>query len=259
MELFDLWGTPTAHPRTHTPRQVHHGKQLANQVAQLMSSAAASPARTSARPAKVPGSVGLAAAYGRNTPELLARFDPASFSWRTSQLCLDGALSVFSETWPRSGMMRNGTAYLLPPLVLLTDGIGSGSWPTPSASLGDHAGLVSPRKAREGGILVEAVPARSLWPTPTAGDSRNSRNATASRSPDSNHHSGTTLSDFITMYPTPQARDSHNRSGQAHRYLVEKRWNLQDRNAADGITGSLNPEWVGWLMGFPLGWTDLDR
>lgn len=30
-----FWGTPTSHPRTHTPRNVHHGKQLANQVAML--------------------------------------------------------------------------------------------------------------------------------------------------------------------------------------------------------------------------------
>jgi hypothetical protein len=27
------WGTPTAHERTHTPRDVHHGVQLANQAA----------------------------------------------------------------------------------------------------------------------------------------------------------------------------------------------------------------------------------
>ena len=30
-----LLPTPTAHPRTHTPRQVHHGAQLANEVALL--------------------------------------------------------------------------------------------------------------------------------------------------------------------------------------------------------------------------------
>jgi hypothetical protein len=27
-----LWGTPTSHPRTHSPRPVHHGVQLANQL-----------------------------------------------------------------------------------------------------------------------------------------------------------------------------------------------------------------------------------
>ncbi len=25
-----------------------------------------------------------------------------------------------------------------------------------------------------------------------------------------------------------------------------------------GVRGRLNPAWVEWLMGFPIGWTDLD-
>ena len=32
-----LWATPTSHPRTHAPRQVDHGEQLANQVSQWQS------------------------------------------------------------------------------------------------------------------------------------------------------------------------------------------------------------------------------
>lgn len=36
----------------------------------------------------------------------------------------------FSEPWPRSGMMRNGTAYLLPTLASLTFVIGCGLLPT---------------------------------------------------------------------------------------------------------------------------------
>jgi hypothetical protein len=31
-QVIALWATPTAHPRTFTPRQVHHGEQFANQV-----------------------------------------------------------------------------------------------------------------------------------------------------------------------------------------------------------------------------------
>lgn len=46
----------------------------------------------------------------------------------------------------------------------------NGMWPTPSASLGSHAGLVTPSKAREGGTLVEAVSARMMWPTPIGRD-----------------------------------------------------------------------------------------
>ena len=32
VKMIAPWATPTAHPRTHTPRQVDHGQQLANQV-----------------------------------------------------------------------------------------------------------------------------------------------------------------------------------------------------------------------------------
>ena len=30
------------------------------------------------------------------------------------------------------------------------------------------------------------------------------------------------------------------------------------RNMSQGNGGQLNPTWVEWLMGFPLGWTDLN-
>ena len=77
-----------------------------------------------------------AADYGRNTPELLANYDPNSSSWRTSQHCLVEGLTVFSETWPRSGTMRNGIAYQLPPLAYPSQGIGFGLLPTPNATDG---------------------------------------------------------------------------------------------------------------------------
>jgi hypothetical protein len=58
--------------------------------------------------------------------------------WKTSQVCLleSGGLSLteFSGTWPRSGMMRNGTAYQLEQSVPRTDEIGFGLLPTPTSS-----------------------------------------------------------------------------------------------------------------------------
>jgi hypothetical protein len=30
----------------------------------------------------------------------------------------------------------------------------------------------------------------------------------------------------------------------------------QEVNALEPIPGQLNPEWVEWFMGYPLGWTD---
>jgi hypothetical protein len=51
--------------------------------------------------------------------------------------------------------------------------------------------------------------------------------------------------------PTPQARDY--RSGQQSRWDDPER----SRNLNDKIGGKLNPQWVEWLMGWPIGWTDL--
>jgi hypothetical protein len=65
------------------------------------SSAAASPAKTSPTPAREPGSTANARVFGRSTPESFASFDPATSSWRTSQLSLLEDSGEFSETWPR--------------------------------------------------------------------------------------------------------------------------------------------------------------
>jgi hypothetical protein len=69
------------------------------------------------------------------------------------------------------------------------------------------------------------------WPTPTFGDSKNTRNRTAGRSdPNSKHHDGLTLPDAATMasWPTPQSRDgAHSRSGQPERTGGQRR-NLDD-------------------------------
>lgn len=48
----------------------------------------------------------------------------------------------------------------------------------------------------------------SAWPTATAGDGQSSRNLTSGRSdPNSQHHSGTTLTDAAILWPTASARD----------------------------------------------------
>jgi hypothetical protein len=89
-----------------------------------------------------------------------------------------------------------------------------------------------------------------LWPTATVGDSKNAANRTATRhNPNSKHHSGTTLVDAVRMWPTPTVQDSKNNGApsQMHR-------NTKPLNAEVG--GKLNPTWVEWLMGWPLGWTD---
>lgn len=73
------------------------------------------------------------AAYGRNSSVSFATYDPKSHSWKTYQLCLDVALPASSLIWPRSGMMRSGTAYLQDTLARPTSETVSGLLPTPAA------------------------------------------------------------------------------------------------------------------------------
>jgi hypothetical protein len=192
-----------------------------------MSSAEASPARTSASQdwALVwtePGQVS-----GPNTPVLLANFDPASYSWRTSQRSLLEGWTVFSETWPRSGMMRSGIAFLLLPLVPLTVGTDSGSWPTPTAS----------------GFEVADI------------DALLERRARMKAKHGNGNGFGLTLNQAVKVWPTPKARDW--KDGRSAGHFNRSSPDLGKVVGQSPDTGSLNPTWVEWLMGFPLGWTDL--
>ena len=116
-------------------------------------------------------------------------------------------------------------------------------WPTPTSTLGTNGGRVTPTKAREGGTLIEALSARTTWPTPMAADSRGSSGRPAPGKQ-------VQLVDAV-KFATPLSRDY--RSGKASQATHEK----NSRPLSEQIGGSLNPTWVEWLMGWPLGWTDL--
>ena len=188
-----------------------------------MSSAAGSPAKTSALPDAGQASKGPGRVFGGSSLGSLGNYDPATSSLRTSQLSLLEDLTGSLSILPRSGSMRNGTVYRHQPLAPLTGGTGSGS---------------------------------SRIPTPTVGDSKSAANATAGRlDPDSKHHSGTTLTDFIRMWPTPRTSDT-NGPGRHGQGGLDLRTAVAETSPSGG---QLNPMWVEWLMGFPLGWTVSER
>jgi hypothetical protein len=154
-----------------------------------------------------------------------AYYDPATHSWRTSE---DTSLSdsePYSQTWPPSGIARNGKSYLRPRLARHTAATGSSSWPTPrsSAAMGEDLVAVRDRLASGKPYKSKLEEAVALWPTPRA-----------------------------TMW---QARNHTV-------YERSSRQNLENVIAArDPLTigQKVNPTWVEWLMGFPLGWTDLEH
>jgi hypothetical protein len=131
-----------------------------------MSSAAASPAKTSALLGAEPVLPESAAGFGVKWLASLAWLDRNTSSWKTWQRCLVEGWATFSETWPRSGLMRNGTAYQLPPLVPLTGEIASGLWPTPRAN--DRKKLGNIANDPRNGLPAAA----RYWPTPISRDKR---------------------------------------------------------------------------------------
>jgi hypothetical protein len=201
-------------------------------AALLMSFLAASLAKTSApRPAlNWSVSTGRAPGSGRKWCALLARFDQDSSTWRTAQSSLLADLDVFSETWPRSGSMLNGVSFLRPMLELPIFESAFGFWPTPCAT--DHSNRKPPTNFH--------VSASGL-PKHVASDGQRCQ---------------VRLSQAVQMFRTPNASDSNKWSNQtqAEREAKGQQVRLGHQLGAGGL---LNPEWVEWLMGWPIGWTDL--
>lgn len=129
----------------------------------------------------------LTPAARRESPELnldcgvrqfasLANYDQDSHCWRTSQPCLGGESVEFLETWPRSGMTRNGRLYPLPMSGRPISESESGFWPTPDVrgftNEGGIAGLARKcdsyeemdRMAYRGNRAYKD----KYWPTPTS-------------------------------------------------------------------------------------------
>ena len=65
---------------------------------------------------------------------------------------------------------------------------------------------------------------------------------------------------FARLIPTPTA--SAARGAAKSRYFGGENYHCRLDELAEltpwGVRGRLNPAWVEWLMGFPIGWTDLD-
>jgi hypothetical protein len=121
-------------------------------------------------------------------------------------------------------------------------------WPTPRQEDGESTGMSAKRlAARDPDNLPTAV---KMWPTPTRCD--------ATRAPgDDFATTNITLNHAVKMWPTPAARDfrAPNNPDGASRLSRPPTSGEQLPNAVGGV---LNPAWVERLMGFPLGWTEVD-
>lgn len=183
-----------------------------------MSCVEGSLARTSPVQDRAKALTANAAGYGRNTPALLTSFDQATSSWKMLTISLFGGSDEFSETWPRSGMTRSGTAYRLPPLAPIIGEIVSGSLPTPTR-------LGFSRFTSSGGSHAQQKWAKML-PTLTRHDYRGGCKPERLRKMREQSARGLDLPSVLRLlFP-------HS-------------------------TGLVRPSWGEARMGFPIGWTEL--
>lgn len=156
---------------------------------------------------------------GLKWQELLVKFDLDSSSWKTHHCLFPEDLPPSLVTLPKWGMMRNGHVF-------------------------QHPTLERPISVTEYGLL----------PTPKASDS------IRMDCPSERRRRSPCLESVVKTYPTPQASDYRNRGHLGmpviQRRVMKKKQICLSMSVSD-TSGALNPDWVEWLMGWPIGWTDL--
>jgi hypothetical protein len=222
-----------------------------------MSSAGVFPVKTSQQQEKEPGSQENEAVSGQKWPESLAKYDPNTHSWRTHQCLLFEDLTECLAIFPKWGMMHDGELWELTMSAHLIEENESGLQPdginffhTPNTTGLD--GGSSSRKAlkkRQG----------MIWPTPLSCSAM-----AATITPDSvwNENRFQNLETIVgrSMWPTPCASDNRDR-GHIGMPVIQRRKEKGKQiglgQSVSDTSGALNPDWVEWLMGWPIGWTDL--
>ena len=133
----------------------------------------------------------------------------------------------FSGRWPRSGIMLNGVVYQQEPWVPHIEETESSFLPTPNASDATRGPESKETKKKRGSGGVNLSEAAKHWPTPTTRD-----------------HKGC-------------GSKGRTRNGKIQTDTLDRAvWAEETSNGLQS-TGQLNPQWVSWLMGFPIDWCDL--
>ena len=216
-----------------------------------------SPARISALPARERGLRASEADSGEKCSVSFARFDRVSCSWRIHPCLFPEDSPLYLGTWPAQGMMRAGVCSELMMSALPTSARDCGCLhmiPTPTACNAPNKG--GNTKGPKGLMEVartDWMPGER-WLTPMALDGMRSNMKLESLAKHWEHHPNSNLAEQVavrTLLPTPTCQDAKNNGGAA-----QQRRNTRPLNAVCG--GALNPPWVEWLMGWPIGWTALE-
>jgi hypothetical protein len=179
-------------------------------------------------------------------------------------------------------MMRSGELWELPTPVLRIEGKGSGYWPTQVCSDSMNANphriemrghrpttISSKGKTGTSGLnqwvkIYPEPPPSGNWPTPKACDGivRHSQKWMEKKW---NEGGDVDLTIAVKMWPTPRAANPGSRPNGKGGKILEEEVKIAegDRIRGEKVTGQevggqLNPDWVEWLMNWPIGWTSME-
>jgi hypothetical protein len=199
------------------------------------------------------------------------KYDLNSSLWRTHQCSLLGDLEPFSETWPQWGLMRNGECWEQTTLAQTIKGTGYGSeqnkWATPTTmdklppksaqALLKEATEARPNRSKPAN-LRDQVSNMQNWPTPNAWDGKRdprSEENLKNKKHQINLITAVKQAERDKLLPTPNARDW--KDGKTAGNRKSPGLGVVAHQLDTEIGGQLNPTWVEWLMGWPLGWSEL--
>ena len=189
---------------------------------------------------------GTTATCGQKCLELSESLRRVGSSVRTYLESCELPLPTLSRTWSVRRITWSCLILKLRLSALRTEGKESSLWPTVTT---DSATNRMPKYKQGGTPLTMAV---RMWPTPIASDSK----------PPALNRDYVQLREAVKLYPTPSASIAQGSTGGNRQCdLRDKRFarsaNPNPAEVAKAEGGQLNPDWVEWLMGFPVGWTSL--
>lgn len=230
-------------------------------VTQWISSAVDSHVKTSATPESARVSRESDRDSGQNTLGSFAKYNHDSSLWKTSQHFFLGGSNEYSETWPRSGSMRSGVCFRRKGSELPTFASGYSSWPTPTAQDDNKTPDAHLHcEMRMGGNRTKITSLNVLvkelaWPTPTVNGNHNQKGITLK--------AGDGLATTSKRWALPTSRDWKDGANPSEKVktnslLGRQAPRIQSGRESEGTTLTLNPLFVEWLMGVPIGWSGLE-
>ena len=193
---------------------------------------------------------------GNKCSESFAKLDRPSSLWKTHQCSLGGDLELFSATWPRWGMMRDGECWEQTTSADSTSERECLLWATPiKRDWKDSPGMATQAGDRP---RLDTLPRQvfAFWPTVISSSGGSNTNSASVK--ERGH--GKNLTGVVKFWPTPTVDGNHNRKGASMTSGNGLSTAVKQSGAfslvVEDVLPPLNPDFAEWEMDWVVGWSN---